>query len=344
MAALFEEQQKLLKWIRGRRAPTRLRQLEKRGFALRGNDPREAVRILRKVLEHEPDRIPSLRACGRVLLQLREYEKARPLWERLEALIPDEVEPHLQLARIHLHANRMDESGLQAAKVLAINPLHSEARLIQARVSASSPSSTRTIDQPAAPAAAYAGSSPPAGTVDKGFLASMRRLLGLRSRPVARTDHRPVAVRTVVAALPATARRRADAEALIAAADRQAELGDMRGLIDALDDLAGLVGPTPAVVAALVRHRRRIDAALARTDGEMETKVRLMLTVKARRLWTFLPDPALHPAAEPATPTAELAPASLIAAAERLAGQGDIRSRRDVGRAGGGGRPPTLRD
>src|SRR5579859_1237996 len=117
MAALFGEQRKLLKRYGSRPSPARLRDLERRGFALRAQDPRQAVRLLDSVLEHDPERVSSLRACGRVLLQLREYEAALPYWERLDRLAPGEVEPPLQLARIHQRANRTQGCARQARRV-----------------------------------------------------------------------------------------------------------------------------------------------------------------------------------------------------------------------------------
>lgn len=335
MAALFEEQRKLLNWISGRSVPAKLRELERRGFALRGHAPREAVRILRRVLECDPDRITSLRACGRVLLQLREYDKALPLWEHLATLTPQEIEPHLQQARIHLRANRLRESELHAGKVLAINPLHSEGRSIQARATGGVSISPTAATIPVArlgPSPTPLTGVPRSG--NEGMVAQLKLILMSAARPFVRglqkARARPKTAQPE-GALPhqAIARRPwVDSQVLIATADEQSKQGDIASLIETLDDLAGLLGPVQSVTDVLARYRPTIDSALDGAGFDANTK--FMLTVRARRLWTFLPKPtsSTEVASSDTLPAQwtdrRFNPASLLAAAEEHAQQGDI--------------------
>jgi glycosyltransferase involved in cell wall biosynthesis len=170
------------------------------------------------------------------------------------------------------------------------------------------------------------------GTLD----AQSRAMLGARARrlwaflPDVREE--PVPPPPELPPLPAApAERPLDAPALVEAAGQRALLGDVPGLVETLDVLAGIAGPTPEVLAALTHHRPTIDAALARDDGPLDAQSRAMLGVRARRLWAFLPEIVAQPAKavspEPVVPPPRRRPPdapALIEAADTHAQQGDI--------------------
>lgn len=331
MAALFGEQRKLLKRYGNRPGPARLRDLERRGFALRVQDPRQAVRLLDSVLEHDPDRVSSLRACGRVLLQLREFETAVPYWERLDRLAPGEIEPPLQLARIHLRAGRPLACAQHARRVLAINPLHEEAGTLLARameLGATSGSDAEPAPALAPPPPASQRASQPRSGWFTRLGERLLRIFRQRSEPASIVAAQRTRVSKPLPAEPPP--QRLDPALMLAQAEESARRGDAVHLVDTLELVAGIAGPETAVVEALKRHRPLIEAAVAGINGSLAPDERSALASRARRLWIFLPKPETAPPertaiARPAEPPhRDLDAPSLIVGAEKYSRDGDV--------------------
>lgn len=81
---------------------------------------REAISLFRKALKLKPDDIPSKLALGKLCARLGDFSCARPLLEEVASHFPDEVAPHVILARIYTKLNLPDKAELERQEVKRI--------------------------------------------------------------------------------------------------------------------------------------------------------------------------------------------------------------------------------
>ncbi len=107
---------------------------EAEAVALAALEPERAAEIFLGVLAAEPDRLSTLRLLARLLMRLSRFEEARPHWEHISVLAPQDGEPRMALGRIHARAGRALEALDRLGEVLRISPGNIEAQRLRTRV------------------------------------------------------------------------------------------------------------------------------------------------------------------------------------------------------------------
>lgn len=79
------------------------------------------------VLDLFPNDVEALQAYGRILMRLRDYNAALPVWARLSGLRSDLLECNVQIARVLERTGRYASASEMWRKVLAAEPSHAEA-------------------------------------------------------------------------------------------------------------------------------------------------------------------------------------------------------------------------
>jgi len=77
----------------------------------------EAMRLFRKALELRPGDVPSEYALASACMRAQDFACARPLLERAVARYPDEVAPHVQLARAYAGLKELDKAAAERETV-----------------------------------------------------------------------------------------------------------------------------------------------------------------------------------------------------------------------------------
>jgi tetratricopeptide (TPR) repeat protein len=96
----------------------------------------EAIEVCNWYLEREPDDIRVLPILGRTLMKEQRFAEARPTWQRLAELQPEEAHPRLQIARC-CNWTKQRADGLEAVReTLRLDPDLAEARTIQMQLEA----------------------------------------------------------------------------------------------------------------------------------------------------------------------------------------------------------------
>ena len=114
--------------------PAAAKETEAEAMGLTARDPARAAEIFQGLLAADPDRLSTLRLLARLLMRLSRFEEARPHWERISALAPQDGEPRMALGRIHARAGRALEALDRLDEVLRINPGNIEAQRLRTRV------------------------------------------------------------------------------------------------------------------------------------------------------------------------------------------------------------------
>jgi len=107
---------------------------EAEAMGLAAREPERAAEIFLGLLAADPDRLSTLRPLARLLMRLSRFEEARPQWERISVLAPQDGEPRMALGRIHARAGRTLEALDRLDEVLRINPGNIEAQRLRTRV------------------------------------------------------------------------------------------------------------------------------------------------------------------------------------------------------------------
>lgn len=116
------------------RAADRLRPLKPAPLAelvallARHDGPEAAEPFARRLLQARPGNRRALRVLSRLNSPGLDVIEG---WRRLSAQAPDEIEPHLQIARLASRAGDFETAGASAAAVLAIEPSHAEAQRLE---------------------------------------------------------------------------------------------------------------------------------------------------------------------------------------------------------------------
>jgi len=86
------------------------------------------------VLGNFPDDAEALQSYGRVLMRLRDYNAAEPIWKRLAMQKLDMAECDMQLARVYERTRRFLQASQAWSRVLANDPNHEEALVSAANI------------------------------------------------------------------------------------------------------------------------------------------------------------------------------------------------------------------
>ena len=86
------------------------------------------------VLDNFPDDAEALHSYGRVLMRLRDYAAAEPIWKRLVVQKPELAECDVQLGRVYERTRRFLEASQAWSRVLANDPTHEEALVSAANI------------------------------------------------------------------------------------------------------------------------------------------------------------------------------------------------------------------
>jgi len=94
----------------------------------------EAISVLLKGLDRQPDYTSARVALGKIYLEKRMIEEARREFEKVIAAIPDNLFAHKKLAEIYRDIGEMDRAISEFRTVLKINPLDEDAKSFIERV------------------------------------------------------------------------------------------------------------------------------------------------------------------------------------------------------------------
>jgi tetratricopeptide (TPR) repeat protein len=88
----------------------------------------EAVDVLKKGIEHQPDYMSARTALGKIYLEMQMKQEAREEFEKVVSAIPDNLFAQRKLADIYSDLCRNDEALRHYETVLRLNPMDEEAR------------------------------------------------------------------------------------------------------------------------------------------------------------------------------------------------------------------------